>query len=343
MESARRRLSVRVPASTSNLGPGFDLLGLCLSLYLEVELELGESGERHAELEGEARGWPAPRECAFFRAFDHALAALHEPLVGVRVRARSEIPIGRGFGSSGAAVAAGLLLANELAREQAPRERLVEWGLELEGHPDNSTASLLGGCTLALPHDKGVRVVPVEVHPSIGFALAWPATALETSAARRVLPRKVPFRDAIENPRRLAMLVAGLQNGEPELLRLGEEDRLHVRHRLPLVRGGERALEAARKAGAWLATISGSGSGRGALGSRAGVAGIVEGMRGVLEEADGPAGGCVVEVVREAPRVVRSASSAPWGFDPEGPQGAEEAEKSTPPAPPPRPPASTLP
>jgi homoserine kinase len=301
------RLALRVPASTSNLGPGFDLLGLCLSLHLDVEVETLSPGHAHryADLAGEARHWPAPPECALFRAFDHTRRASGETPMGLALHASSEIPIGRGFGSSGAAVAAGLLLASALAREPVSRARLVEWGLELEGHPDNSTASLCGGCTLALPHERGVRVVAARVHASIGFALAWPATALSTSRARTVLPREVPFRDAVENPRRLAMLVAGLESGDPDLLRLGEEDRLHVRHRLPLIAGGERALALAHESGAWLATISGSGSGLIALGPRSHVARIAEAMRQALDAADGPACARVVELVRAPPEVVR--------------------------------------
>ncbi len=299
------RLSIRVPASTSNLGPGFDLLGLCLSMYLDVEVEALRPDRAHerSSVEGEALEWPEPSECMFFRAFDHARRMQDDPPLGLVVRVRSQIPIGRGFGSSGAAAAAGLLLANALSRAPAARATLIEWGLELEGHPDNSTASLCGGCTLALPHARGVRVVGVEVHRSIGFALAWPASLLPTSEARKVLPPEVPFRDAVENPRRLAMLIAGLECGDPELLRLGEEDRLHVPFRLPRIAGGERALAAAREAGAWLATISGSGSGLLALGPHAKMARIAAAMREVLEAADGPAGARVVDHVREPPAV----------------------------------------
>jgi homoserine kinase len=293
-------LALRVSASTSNVGPGFDLLGLCLSLYIDREAEFGSSGGPHEQLllGGDAAHWPPPRENLLFRAYDELLGNARPAL---RLRAHSQIPIGRGFGSSGAAVAAGLLVASALCEPQPAREELVALGLALEGHPDNSTAALLGGCTLALPHARGVRVVPAQVHPAIGFALAWPASPLPTSAARKVLPTSVAFADAIENPRRLAMLLAGLASADPELLRLGQEDRLHTRYRLPLIRGGAEALAAAHAAGAWLATLSGSGSGLLALGAHADMPKIARAMQGALEALDPPAHARVVDIVREAP------------------------------------------
>src|SRR6185369_11065728 len=124
-----------------------------------------------------------------------------------------------------------------------------------------------GGCTLSVPLPNGrVKVVRQKLHPDLGFALAWPSKGLATPAARKALPANVPFGDAVENPRRLALLLEGLRTADPELLALGVEDRLHVPYRLPLIAGAKEALEAARASGAWLATISGSGSGLFAIG-----------------------------------------------------------------------------
>lgn len=253
---------VRVAASTSNLGPGFDFLGLALDVWLEVE---ARTADRHslAALDGTCTDWPEPSENIFFRAFDRVRSAVGLPPLALEVDARSEIPLGRGLGSSGAAIAAGLALG---AGWEDPRRitseigLLVELGADLEGHPDNSTASLVGGCTLAIPSSSGLIVLPVDLHPDIGFAVAWPETQVATSEARAVLPRQVPFEDAVENPRRFAALAEGLRRARPDLVAAGLADTLHVRHRLPLIPGGEVALQAAREAGAWGATISGSGS-----------------------------------------------------------------------------------
>lgn len=307
-------LAVRVPASTSNLGSGFDLLGLALSLYLEVEARERSGGEQVlGSLEGEARCWPSGVENLLLRAFERGLAlAGHEP-AGLVFHARSEIPVERGLGSSGAAVAAGLALARayagSLPREGFPSEgpapEELALACELEGHPDNSTASLCGGCTLALPHGSRLTVVRQPVHPSIGVALAWPAARVPTSEARAALPARVPFRDAVDQPRRLAMLLEGLRTGDPELLRLGGVDHLHVGERLPLIAGGKGALGAAREAGAWLATVSGSGSALVALGPKDAVQPIARAMAAALDGAHGPALGRVVEPVLDPPRVRR--------------------------------------
>jgi homoserine kinase len=299
----RAPLTVRVACSTSNLGPGFDTLGLCLSIFLEVDLLGRAPGDAHVweERAGEARDWPVENE-RVTRAF-----ALGARIAGAREtppmtwRARSEIPVCRGLGSSGAATAAGLLLGVAWAGG-APRthERaLVAAGAELEGHPDNSTASLLGGCTLATPDGAEWRVARQPVHPSLGFAVAWPRATVATADARGVLPGEVSFNDAVENPRRLAALLEGLRGGDPDWLRVGAEDRLHVRYRLPLIAGAARALDAAREAGAALATISGSGSALVAIGPPARMRAVADALAGALEDAAGR----VVDVVREAPVV----------------------------------------
>jgi homoserine kinase len=289
-------LTLRIPASTSNLGPGFDFLGIALSLWLEVRVleRTARGGIEFVELGGTAADWPRGRENLLSRAFERCA-----PASGLRLSVTSEIPIARGLGSSGAAVAAGLLLAERAAGVPAGEDQLLAWGLELEGHPDNSSAALLGGCTLAVPIGGGkLRVVRNELSPALGFALAWSDETLPTREARAVLPAQVPFADAVENPRRLALLLEGLRRGDAELLALGIEDRLHVQHRLPLIRGGREALEAARKAGAWAATISGSGSALIALGPRARMQEVAQAMSRVLRGGSAR----VVEAVHGAPR-----------------------------------------
>jgi len=290
------RLSLRVPASTSNLGPGFDFLGLALSLWLEVRVleRIPGHGIEFAELGGTAADWPRGKENLLTRAVERGA-----PPSGLRLSVTSEIPVARGLGSSGAAVAAGLLLAERVAGVPAGEEQLLARGLELEGHPDNSTAALLGGCTLAVPVGGGkLRVLRPELSPALGFALAWGDETLPTREARAVLPAQVPFADAVENPRRLALLLEGLRRGDAGLLALGVEDRLHVRHRLPLIRGGREALEAARGAGAWAATISGSGSALIAIGPRADMQAVAQALAGPLRGGRGR----VVEAVHGAPR-----------------------------------------
>jgi homoserine kinase len=309
--SPRRVLEVTVPASTSNLGPGFDFLGLALSLFVRVRASAAASPADPIlrSLTGTALDWPRSSDNVLLRAFALASRRLGCEAGALCFDVDSEIPIARGLGSSGAAVAAGLLLANHLARNKASIDELSAWGLEIEGHPDNSSAALRGGCTLSIPLPGGaVRVVQQALHPALGFVLAWPASTLPTSTARSLLPHSVPLADAVENPRRLALLLEGLRSAEPDLLRLGSEDRLHLKYRLPLIRGGDRALEAAHDQGAWLATISGSGSALVAIGPHANLDSIGAAMARELRHPSADAWHRVVHPVFGTP-VVRELDS----------------------------------
>lgn len=306
MHTKARVLEVSVPASTSNLGPGFDTLGLALSLHLRVRVHAtpGDAAPEFRELTGCASTWPRDAGNLVWRAFELARTRLAAPPWSCALDAHSDIPVARGLGSSSAAIAAGFLLASELAPKRATLAQLLAWGDELEGHPDNTTAALAGGCTLALPKPDGeIAFVRQELAPELGFAVAWPRTPLTTHASRAVLPREVTFKDALENPRRLALLLEGLRRGDAQLIRLGAEDRLHVPYRLPLIPGGAAALAAARAAGAWLATISGSGSALIAIGPHASMKTIAETLRVELARADGEATAHVVTPVFGTPVV----------------------------------------
>jgi homoserine kinase len=250
-----------VPCSTSNVGPGFDCLGIALGLWLDVELVGAAASGAHelSAASGTASEWPTA-DNLLFRAFDLAFAERGIAPLHAEFRVHSEIPLERGLGSSGAAVAAGLMLANAFLNTAFERAELARLGMQLEGHPDNSTASLYGGCTLGVPLGERLFVLQPELSSELRFAVAWSDATLATERARAALPAQVPFAAAVENPRRLALLLEGLKRADPELLAAGGEDALHVAHRLPLIRGGAAALRAARDAGAWLATISGAGS-----------------------------------------------------------------------------------
>jgi len=299
---ASRPLEVRVPCSTSNLGPGFDCLGLALSLWLEVRAHPAASTGL-GQLSGEAEGWRDHEPDLLVEAYRRA-GELTQVSGALRFDVHSEIPEGRGFGSSGTAVAAGLLLARATGRKSVSLEELLAIGIELEGHPDNVTASLLGGATLCHAWTEGgPTVLPITPASDVAWALAWPAEPLSTRDARRVLPKSVPFEDAAENPRRLALLLEGLRTGSRELLEKGAADRLHVPYRLALLPGARDALAAATEAGAWLATISGAGSGLVAASSFDRIADVAEALRVSLSERTGWAEARVVEPVLGSPEV----------------------------------------
>jgi homoserine kinase len=299
-------LHVRVPASTSNLGPGFDCVGLALALFVDVTL-LGESstGATHFESRtGTALAWPSDGGC-LVAAFDRAMRDAGKEPRPMSWRVDSQIPIGFGLGSTGAATAAGLLLGYALAHNTLDVEPrvLITAGVELEGHPDNSSASLLGGCTLAIKGEGRWHVIEHPISAEIGLALAWPSTPFDTRLSRGALPDNVSYADAVDQPRRFAFLLAGLASADPALLKLGSHERLHQPYRLPRIPGAVEVFAAAEKAGAWITTISGAGSGVVALASHAKVPHIATAMEAAYHAVDPPANARVLDIVRDAPNV----------------------------------------
>jgi homoserine kinase len=237
----RRRL-VRVPASSANLGPGFDCLAAALSLHLELEVE--ETGQFAVDTDlAVARG----RENLCVRAFER----LH-PADGFTFRIRSEIPLSGGLGSSAAAIVAGLMAADHLFELDAD---LLELACELEGHPDNAAAALHGGFVVCAEGDV------VRFDPPTGLeALAVvPAEAVNTRRARALLPAEVPLQEAVFNVAHASLLTLGLARGDWDLVGRGLHDRLHQARRGPLFPRSLALVERARELGALGATISGAG------------------------------------------------------------------------------------
>jgi homoserine kinase len=270
--TSRRRL-VRVPASSANLGPGYDVLGAALSLFLE--LEVSESPDGRFSIDPGEGGIPADRSNLIVSSFER----LH-PADGLRFEVRSEIPSARGLGSSAAAILAGLLAADHLFELGNSREQILARACEIEGHPDNVAAALYGGITVCSPPGARFRetppdpvelaagarapariAVPARLSPPEGVEtlVVMPAERVSTEAARAALPEVVPLADAAHNVAAAAHLVLGIERSDLTLIERGLGDRLHQPHRRPLYERSMEVVEAARDLGALGATISGSG------------------------------------------------------------------------------------
>jgi len=255
---------VRVPGSTSNLGAGFDCIGMAVDRWLTVTVRRDMSDSptprlvRHGTLESLAG--LRPERDTIFAGFRAACTSAGAAVPGGLIfEADSDIPVGRGIGSSAAAVVAGASLANAMLGLRLDARALAGIGAAIEGHPDNVAPSIFGGAVLALAGDP-LTVSALEVHPSLVFVFAVPDFAVETKRARSALPNVVPHVTAVQAAARSAALVRGLATGEPALLVAGLDDVLHVPHRRGLVRGYDVVTAAAAKAGAYGATLSGSGS-----------------------------------------------------------------------------------
>jgi homoserine kinase len=247
----RRHRLVRVPASSANLGPGFDVLAAALSLHLEVEVE--ETGE----FEVVADGLPVPvdRSNLCVRAFE-----LLRPADGLRFEIRSEIPIAAGLGSSAAAIVAGLAAADHLYELDRSREELLRLAAELEGHPDNVAAALFGGIVVCGSGADGPVVTRLDPPEGVeALAVIVDGEEVATSDARAALPQSVQMPDAIANVSAAARLVLGIERSDLALIGAGLSDRLHQPYREPLYPRSMELVEAAEELGAIGASISGSG------------------------------------------------------------------------------------
>jgi homoserine kinase len=255
----RPSVSVRVPGSTSNLGAGFDCVGLAVPRWLTLTVEPAAKGS--IERRGMLAGLKVPYDDDLMvRGAVAATRALGKPAPVLALTADSEIPVARGLGSSAAAVVAGAVAANVLFELGLSDPAIAELATAIEGHPDNVAPMVHGGATLALPHaGAALEVARLAIHDSLTLVFAVPDFIVETKKARAALPATLPHAVASEAAARSAALVHGLARGEPRAIAAGLDDVLHVPYRRSLVRGYDDVTAAAKSSGAFGATLSGSG------------------------------------------------------------------------------------
>ena len=250
---------VRVPATTANLGPGFDCLGMALDLWNDVRFSLEGDGIRVTSTgeHGESLPTDATNLVArsFLRLYEEAGVAAP---AGLAIHCEVRVPPSSGLGSSAAAAVAGLMGANTLLGRPFDRARLLELAALVDGHPDNVAATLLGGLTIVVRKEDALLTKKILV-PEVHVGLAVPDLAFSTRAARAGLPTQVSMKDAVFNLGRTPLVVEALRTGDYDLLSQVMEDRLHQAARLKLIPGGRAAWIAAQQAGAAAVAVSGSG------------------------------------------------------------------------------------
>jgi homoserine kinase len=261
-----RVLTVEIPATSANLGAGYDCLGLALDLYdrIEVEVRGWSRGAIELAVIGEGQGeLPEDRDNRFVRGLEAALVEARGALpegVGWRIEMQNRIPVARGLGSSAAATVGGLVAGNALAGEPLTHADLLRLATAIEGHPDNAAAALLGGFTVSADLDGVVEALRFDAPRDLRAVLFIPERRLSTKDMRKALPAKVPLADAVSNLGRVALGVAGIATGRTELLRELTVDRLHEPYRAQVYPELPRIVTAARDAGAIGACLSGAGS-----------------------------------------------------------------------------------
>jgi homoserine kinase len=257
---------VEVPASSANLGAGYDCLGVAIAMTNRIELEVRvwSRGEIELAVDGEGRNeLTEDRENRFVRGLEAALRAALGDLpegVGWRIGMRNQIPLSRGLGSSAAATVGGVLAGNALAGEPLSTADMLRLATEIEGHPDNAAAVMLGGFVASTSTPAGVEAVRFDAPRELRAVLYVPDLRLSTREMREALPANVPLADAVANLSAVAVGVAGLATGRFELLGRLTVDRLHEPYRAKAYPQLPVMIAAAREAGALGACLSGAGS-----------------------------------------------------------------------------------
>ncbi len=255
-----RTVEVRVPATTANLGPGFDTLGLALSVYDELAVTALHTPGLEIEVTGEGAD-EIPRDAGnlVVRTIAHVFADAGKPLPGLRIVARNGVPHGRGLGSSGAAVVAGVLAAAGLLEGEYSfdEDALLRLATEMEGHPDNVAPGLFGGLTIAWMGERGPQHKKLLVHRGVSPLVLVPSFTMSTELARSLQPAQVPREDAVFNVSRSALLIAALTQS-PELLLDATADRLHQDYRAGAMPATSALVRELRARG-FAAVVSGAG------------------------------------------------------------------------------------
>ena len=252
-------VTVRVPATTANMGPGFDCVGMALDIWNSVHVEVGKSG---FVIHGEGKdGLPAGPSNVVYRYFCLPFEESGRDVPKVTLTCENEVPIGRGLGSSSAALVAGLLAGNELAGCHFTRDEILQIAAKEEGHPDNVAPALLGGCQIGVWEGSQIVTAAVPTPDDLRAVLFLPDVWMYTEKARSILPAQIARKDAVYNIGRMGLLVKALVTGDFTDLAVATQDRLHQPARQTIFPAMQNIFRAALGAGALGVFLSGAGSG----------------------------------------------------------------------------------
>lgn len=252
-----QKIRVKTPATSANLGPGFDCLGLALGLYNTIDIDT-TAQTLHVEISGTgAEQLPKTLDNLTLQAMSVVYDTMGLPLPPMSIKMDNRIPLSSGLGSSAAAIVGGIVAANALLGEPLSGDALLEIAVEIEQHPDNVTPALMGGLTISSLNDSSLLYRRVDV-PPLTAVVAMPRIFVSTAAQRAALPTTIPYRDAVLNIGHVALVVKALADGDIDLLCHAVQDRVHVPYRRGAIPGYDEVEAAAKSEGAAV-TISGAG------------------------------------------------------------------------------------
>jgi len=228
-------IRIRVPATTTNLGPGFDCLGVALNIYNIIEVEKKGEGLKICVPEEQRNAIPLDDSNLVYIAMKKVFDKVGYSVKGLKINLKSNIPLTRGLGSSAACIIGGLIAGNELAGRVLSESEIIRMAVEMDGHPDNVLPALVGGMVIACMDDGRVEHFRFEPSENIKFALIIPDFYLPTKEARKVIPETITVKEAVFNISRAALVTAAFLTGKLDLLRIGVEDRIHQPYRKHLI------------------------------------------------------------------------------------------------------------
>ena len=253
-------IHIQIPATSANMGPGFDSIGVAVQLYNHIWVEEQKSGLTIEVKRKQEIAIPTDETNLIYQTMRFFYEKKGLTMPGVHLIQEDEIPMVRGLGSSAACIVGGLLAANELAGRPCDREELAQMAASLEGHPDNSNPALFGGMVVGAQTEEIMRYVRLELPEDLIFAVMVPDFPVSTSASRSVLPESYTRQDVVFNASRTALLVASVLAGKYENFDMAMQDRIHQPYRAKLIDGMEEIFEHAKAFGAVATYLSGAGS-----------------------------------------------------------------------------------
>lgn len=250
-------LEIRVPATSANMGPGFDCLGVALSLYNRYHIEECEKG---LHIDGCDEPYKNENNLVYVsmkKTFDKIGYPFENK--GLRIGFESDIPVSRGLGSSAACILGGVLAANEIGKGRLTRTEILEIASDIEGHPDNITPALFGGMTVSIRDGNQIFYEKINLPSGLKFCAIIPDFQLSTKDSRAVLPDNIPYKDGVYNVGRVSLMIAALSNGNFDLLRMACKDKLHENYRGSLIKNYKEIVSECNRLNSLCVFLSGAG------------------------------------------------------------------------------------
>lgn len=248
-------IKVTVPATSANFGPGFDCLGIALNLYNTFIFEEIEKGTEFIGCSEEFKN----EDNLVYTSMEKCFEKIDYKPSGIRIEMQCNIPVSRGLGSSAACILAGVMAANEIAGGPLNKAEILKVAVEIEGHPDNIAPALYGGMAVSIKDEEKIYVEKIKLSSELKFCALIPDFTLSTQMSRSVLPKEIPYKDALFNIGRTALLIAALNNGSLDMIKIGCEDKLHQSYRGKLINNYEDIIRKCGELNSKAVFLSGAG------------------------------------------------------------------------------------